>query len=1204
MKKIFIVISRFFKDGVTFETLLPVGTNYLKGVGILMIVFHNYFHWVAPNTGENEFDFSLSRVHSIGKLLGASPFELINILFSFFGHYGVQIFIVLSGYGLVRQMVQGGKTWTQFSLSSRMQKIYSLLFVSFLTALFFTFYADKVIPGAEWFRSMGFYVLMINSLVPGQLFAINGPWWFFGLIFQFYLVFPVLYWVLDRFKDRGILVLGVLSYLLIYVGTPLIGRLNLNIMATVFGHLPEFLLGMWLASRSTIKIPGWALILAVALIYGGNYVGVIWPFSFIGVSVFMLMLLWRSGLKAQDNINHWRFLVYVGGLSMYLFAIHGFLRYPFVNLANKYTNPGYTLIISLVYFIVVLILSVGVKQLMDYFSSGVKTLNAGISRLGFWSKVISQVRDFNLSWLRFFWILVLFHYLMRLVEFVFGKLEGALVAVDFVDYLSVILFYDISVIVVLAFFWYLSFQLVSLINRRVGVALNYIFIVLYALGSTLLVGYFLYSRVPLDHSILSYSISESIAIAGSSGFPSIRDFVLFGVVIVTLILLIKFVGRSKDFLVGWIVLGTGLLFIISAVPLVQKPAEAKDVTTYSGSVNKLYLFVSSCYSWLNSTNNLSTENQSLVNAFERYKKGSQKQFVNFKYPFWHTDKYQDVLGKYINKPSGKPNIVFIVVESLGSDVCGPNTRFKGVTPFLDSLITHSLYWPNTLATSQRTFGVLPGLLGSLPFGTEGFLKLREAMPKHETIMSRLKANGYTLTFNYGGYPEFQDMDAFIKRNRFDRVLPNPFFNPAETPKNEFNQWGFHDAVMFSKAIDAITEKEWNSPRMDFYLTLSTHDPFDFYGNERFDKIMDKIIERNTSETRSIMLSGKGYFSAVNYTDNSIKNLIEMYANKPGYENTIFIITGDHSSDFGASKSFLNKYNVPLIIFSPLVKQAQEFKAVNSHWDIVPSLLAYLRDNCGINSSDESAFLGDGLDTSKEFRNIHEIPFMLNNRSVTEFLSREQLVVDNTLFSLNPDMTLTQKSSSSQLADLKEGREAFKVLSKYVCNENKLLMDLGKEMSSLVVYKASYDYEKKDSTLQYHDKLSKERAISGFQSYHLQKTMEFGFMTDDQLIPASATSIELSISAKIYVIDFGKEFAKVVFEVADENGNNVIYDKSSLKTLNNSPVGNAVWNNMIDFKVFDLPSGLKGKKLKVKLYFWNKDGSDFFMDDLNVKYVVN
>ncbi len=1204
MKKIFIVISRFFKDGVTFETLLPAGTNYLKGIGILMIVFHNYFHWVAPNTGENEFDFALSRVHSIGKLVGASPFELINILFSFLGHYGVQLFIVLSGYGLVRQMLQGGKTWTQFSLTDRMRKIYFLLFVSFFVILFFTFYADRAIPGAEWFRSMGFYFLMINSFVPGQLFAINGPWWFFGLIFQFYLVFPVLYRVLDRFKDKGILVLVVLSYLLIYVGTPLIGRLNLNIMSTVFGHLPEFLLGMWLASRSTIKIPGWALLIAIVLIYGGNYVGVIWPFSFIGVSVFMLMMLWRSGLKAQDNVKYGRFLVYIGGLSMYLFAVHGFLRYPFVNLANKYTNPVYTLIISLVYFIVVLIISAGVKLLVEYLSSGAKALNTVIARSAFGNKIIPQTRELSLKWLRFFWILVLFHYVMRLVEFVFGKYTGALVAVDFVDYLSVILFYDISVIVVVSLFWYLSYLLVSLFSKRIGITLNYIFIVLYVLGSTLLVGYFLYSRVPLDHSILSYSISESISIAGSSGFPSMRDFALFGVVIGLILFLFKVIGRSKDFLVGWAVLGTGLLFFSSEVPLVQKPAEAKDETTYSGSVNKLHLFISSCYSWLNTTSNLNTENESLVNAFERYKKGSQKEFVSFKYPFWHTDKYQDVLGPYLNKPSGKPNIVFIVVESLGSDVCGPNSRFKGVTPFLDSLIRHSLYWPNTFATSQRTFGVLPGLLGSLPFGSEGFLKLREAMPKHETIMSRLKANGYTLTFNYGGYPEFQDMDAFIKRNRFDRVLPNPFLNPAKTPKKEFNQWGFHDEVMFNKAIAAITEKEWNSPRMDFYLTLSTHDPFDFYGNERFDKLMDKIIEKNNSETRGIMESGKGYFTAVNYTDNSIKKLIEMYSHKPGYENTIFIITGDHSSDFGASKSFLNKYNVPLIIFSPLVKQGQEFKAVNSHWDIVPSLLAYLRDNCAINSANESAFLGDGLDISKEFRNIHEIPFMLNNRSVTEFLSREQLVVDNTLFSLNSDMTLTQKNNSSQLTDLKAGREAFKVLSRYVCSENKLLMDIGKEIGSLALYKASYDYEKRDSNLEYHDKISRERAVSGNQSYHLQKTMEFGFITEDQLIPASATSVELSISAKIYVVDFGKEFAKVIFEIADENGNNVIYDKSTLRSLNNTPVGSAVWNNMIDFKVLDLPSGLKGKKLKVKLYFWNKDGSDFFMDDLNVKYVVN
>lgn len=1203
MKKILLGVSRYLKEGTAIKTLLPEGTSYLKGIGILMIIFHNYFHWVAPNTGENEFDFALSRVHSIGRLLGASPLEFINILFSFFGHYGVQLFIVLSGYGLVRQMQKRGESWAQFSLSSRMVKLYSLLFISFVVALFFTFYADKALPGSEWFKSFGYYFLMINSIVPGQLFAIHGPWWFFGLIFQFYLVFPLLYYILDKYHTKGLLILGIVSYLLFYGLLPLFEGININLMATVFGHLPEFLLGMWLASRPTIKIPGWMLIVAIGLVYSGNYVEFLWPFSFIGFSLFLVMLLWAKGLKVQENQGLGRFFVFLGSVSMYLFAIHGFIRYPFVSLANSFTNPFYTILIGLFYFATILILSVGVKILMDYFRSKTSDFLIQLKGMRFYEKFHSKIIIGSFQWLRFFWVLVVFHFVMRLVEFLFGKYLGALVAVDFMDFYAVVLSYDTIALVVFSLFWYLAFVISTFFSKSLGTIINYMVVLLYALGSTLLMGYFFYSRVPLDHSLFSYTIAESFAIAGSSGFPSGHDFILFGVVICLLILLFKWIRVGKNFLAGWVVIVTGLLLFVSSVSLIQKPADAKDESTYFGSVNKLHLFVSSCFTRLTVNNEYNASNESVVKAFKRYKQGSEKLFMASKYPFWHIDKYQDVLGPFFNKPTAKPNIVFIVVESLGSDVCGPNARFKGVSPYLDSLINHSLYWPNTLATSQRTFGVLPGLLGSLPFGKEGFLKLRETMPRHESIMTRLKENGYRLTFNYGGYPEFQDMDAFIKRNRFDRLLPNPFLNPKETPKEEFNQWGFHDSVLFTKAISAMTEQYWNSPRMDFYLTLSTHDPFDFYGNEAYRNKIESLLPKFTGEEKNILAMGKGYFSAVSYTDQCIKKLIEMYSKKPGFENTIFVITGDHSSDYSAAKSFLNKYHVPLIIYSPLLKRGQEFKAVNSHWDIVPSLLAYLRDNGGIISSDESAFLGDGLDVNKEFRNIHEIPFMLNNRSVDEYLSKDLFVMDNSLFTLNADLTLTPKENKEELAYLIDGRESFKLLSQYVCNENKLMKEESKEGGSKIIYSADYNYDITDSKLPYFDKLSDEKSVSGKQSYHLQKNVEFGFITDDVSIPSTTASIEISLSSKMYVVDFGKDLAKVIVEIADENGNSLVYDKSMFKALNNSPIGNAVWNNLIYFKVFELPPDLKGEKLKVKLYFWNKDGSEFYMDDLKVKYSV-
>ena len=77
-------------------------TNVLKGVGILLIVLHNFFHTVNPSSGENEFTFDLQYTKNFYHILTDSFIEVLNIMFSFFGHYRVQIFIFISGYGLAK----------------------------------------------------------------------------------------------------------------------------------------------------------------------------------------------------------------------------------------------------------------------------------------------------------------------------------------------------------------------------------------------------------------------------------------------------------------------------------------------------------------------------------------------------------------------------------------------------------------------------------------------------------------------------------------------------------------------------------------------------------------------------------------------------------------------------------------------------------------------------------------------------------------------------------------------------------------------------------------------------------------------------------------------------------------------------------------------------------------------------------------------
>ena len=161
-------------------------TDIIKGFAILCIVFHNYFHWLAPSPGENEFDFSPSRVHNFFDLLGQQPGEFVNILFSYFGHYGVQLFVMVSGFGLTLSMLRREQGWGEFVIN-RLKKLYPLLITGVVVCLLGCLVMNgRLFNQGEW-REIGYKFLFIHTLIPNSGLSINGPWWFFGLIFQFLL---------------------------------------------------------------------------------------------------------------------------------------------------------------------------------------------------------------------------------------------------------------------------------------------------------------------------------------------------------------------------------------------------------------------------------------------------------------------------------------------------------------------------------------------------------------------------------------------------------------------------------------------------------------------------------------------------------------------------------------------------------------------------------------------------------------------------------------------------------------------------------------------------------------------------------------------------------------------------------------------------------------------------------------------------------
>ena len=73
----------------------------LRGLAIIGIFLHNYCHWLGLAVKENEYTFTIDKCRRLLEVMTHPDINLPVHLLSFFGHYGVPVFLFLSAYGLV-----------------------------------------------------------------------------------------------------------------------------------------------------------------------------------------------------------------------------------------------------------------------------------------------------------------------------------------------------------------------------------------------------------------------------------------------------------------------------------------------------------------------------------------------------------------------------------------------------------------------------------------------------------------------------------------------------------------------------------------------------------------------------------------------------------------------------------------------------------------------------------------------------------------------------------------------------------------------------------------------------------------------------------------------------------------------------------------------------------------------------------------------
>lgn len=326
----------------------PISKNdtlLFKAFAILGIALHNFFHYLKPLPAcENEFAFDARRVGLFLDAFSNSPGDWLNILISYLGHYGVQVFILISGYGLAVSMLRHRQSWLPFVVK-RMSKLLPLLLVGILFLYISVILIEsRTLVHGEW-REIKCKLLMLHTLIPNSGLSVVGPWWFFGLIFQLYLLFPPLFRMLQKYRWKAFSIIAALCYIFIYADVYNPNDYNhlIYVLQNAPGHLPEFMLGIMLALMKDEKVPFLLFISltvsALTFFVLGNFYKAFFPLTFISVS----FLLYCIGILLNPLINKVKWLnngiAFVGGVSMVIFVINGFLRMPFVTFSYSPDTP-------------------------------------------------------------------------------------------------------------------------------------------------------------------------------------------------------------------------------------------------------------------------------------------------------------------------------------------------------------------------------------------------------------------------------------------------------------------------------------------------------------------------------------------------------------------------------------------------------------------------------------------------------------------------------------------------------------------------------------------------------------------------------------------------------------------------------------------------------------------------------------------------
>lgn len=274
------------------------------------------------------------------------------------------------------------------------------------------------------------------------------------------------------------------------------------------------------------------------------------------------------------------------------------------------------------------------------------------------------------------------------------------------------------------------------------------------------------------------------------------------------------------------------------------------------------------------------------------------------------------------------NVVVLIMESFSQEYIGPT-----YTPFLDSLLQHSLTFSQTFANGRKSIDAMPSSLSSVPFFVEPFILTTSSLNDLSGLAHCLGHQGYSTAFFHGAPNSSMGFQAFARSSGFEKYYGmDDYCDDDRTGgRADFDgHWAIWDEEFLQYMATSISE-QLPQPFMAGLFSASSHHPFNIPARyEEVYKGGPLPIHRT-----------------IQYSDNALRRFFATAKEQPWFNNTLFVITADHTNllEKPESKTQVGLFRIPIILYDPSGQLPAGCRnGVMQQIDIMPTVLALLGYN--------------------------------------------------------------------------------------------------------------------------------------------------------------------------------------------------------------------------------------------------------------------